>query len=115
MGSITFLNPALYEPVTVPVPERGQDTLLSLSEKYRLPLRCDCKSGVCGTCAVKVAPLHRDGPHAIRLSGMEKEVLHRLGKLSDQQYRSEQLPDMPPLWRLACQYVVEDEDIWVAL
>ncbi len=115
MGCISFLNPALHDRITVPVPEVGKPTLLSLSKKYQLALRCDCVSGKCGMCAVKVAPLNRESPRRVRLTGMEKEVLHRLGKLSDQQYQSEELPDMPPLWRLACQYVVGDEDIWVAM
>lgn len=29
-------------------------------------------------------------------------------------YDSDVLKDMPPLWRLACQYQVKDEDILVA-
>lgn len=95
---------------------RRRRTLLSLASKLRLSLRCMCREGACGTCAVKVAVLQsRDGSHTVRLSAEEKAVLFKSGKLTREQYESETLADNPPLWRLACQYVVRDEDILVAI
>jgi len=114
MGNVTFLTPAYYREVTVPVPPRGRRTLLGLGRRHDVPLRCQCRAGECGICAVKVAPLHR-APRPMRLSQREKEVLYRADKLSPQQFESETLTDIPPLWRLACRYVVNgDEDIVVA-
>lgn len=114
MGTVTFLSPALLKEVTVRVPARGRRTLLSLVRKYRIPLRCDCSRGGCGSCAVKVATLNRQGFKVVRLNEDEKAALFRAGKLTPQQYQSEVLAESPPLWRLACQYVVKDEDILVA-
>lgn len=113
MGTVTFLTPALYREVAVQVPPRGRRTLLSLARKHEVPLRYVCRAGNCGTCAVKVAPLRRVGPRYVHLSRDERQVLFHAGKLSRQQYESETLGDIPPLWRLACQYVVRDEDILV--
>lgn len=118
MGNVTFLTPVYYREVTVPVPPRGRRTLLGLGRRHDVPLRCDCRKGLCGTCAVKVAVLNRDhGPGTVRLSEKEKSVLYRAGKLTREQYESKSLADTPPLWRLACRYVVRDrdEDILVAL
>ena len=48
------------------------------------------------------------------MSDEELDTLFMAGKISKQQYESGMLPDIPPLWRLACQYVVTDEEIMVA-
>lgn len=115
MSTVTFLTQPLRDKLTVRVEAGEQRTLLSLIREYNLPKQCICGRGKCGTCAVKVAPMHRlTGPRTVRLSGEEKKALFMSGKLSRQQYESDALPDVPPLWRLACQYVVTDEEIMVA-
>ncbi len=118
MATVTFLAPGYHKEATVEVPPRGRRTLLRLARRHVLPLRCDCRKGQCGTCAVKVAVLNRDqGPGKVRLGRKEKSVLYKAGKLTRAQYESKSLSDTPPLWRLACRYVVRDrdEDILVAL
>ncbi|GAO35454.1 ferredoxin [Sulfuricella sp. T08] len=115
MAAITFLNPGLKDKVRVIIPPGSRATLLKLAKDLTLPLRCNCESGDCGTCAVKVVPLHHPhGNGTVRLGELEKNILFQAGKLSWQQYDSDVLKDMPPLWRLACQYQVKDEDILVA-
>jgi len=115
MSIVTFLTQPLRDKLTVRLEPREQRTLLSLIREYNLPKQCSCGEGKCGTCAVKVAPLNRQGgSRAVRLSNEERSALFKSGKLSQQQYESEALPDIPPLWRLACQYVVADEEIMVA-
>lgn len=98
----------------VVVPARGRRTLLSLARSHRVPLRYECRRGNCGSCAVKVAALNRPASKSVRLDMREKKVLFQAGKLTPQQYASETLTNTPSLWRLACQYEVEDEDILVA-
>jgi uncharacterized 2Fe-2S/4Fe-4S cluster protein (DUF4445 family) len=118
VANVTFLTPGYHRETTVEVPLRGWRTLLSLARQHAVPLRCDCRKGRCGTCAVKVAVLNRDhGPGRVRLGRKEKAVLYKAGKLTRAQYESKSLADTPPLWRLACRYVVRDrdEDILVAL
>jgi hypothetical protein len=105
----------MKDKVRVIIPPGSKATLLTLAKERMLPLLCNCESGSCGTCAVKVVPLHH--PHenrTVRLGELEKKILFQAGKLSWQQYDSDVLKDMPPLWRLACQYQVKDEDILVA-
>jgi len=115
MGTVTFLAPPFQDQFVVHTAFHGR-TLLSLARKFRVSLRCTCRKGACGTCAVKVAVLHpRSEPHTVRLSAEEKAVLYQAGKLTREQYESETLADSPPLWRLACQYIVRDEDILVAM
>lgn len=116
MSTITFLTqPLRNKKLTVRLAPQEQRTLLSLIQEYALPKECTCGEGKCGSCAVKVAPMHRQtGPRAVYLSDEERTALFKSGKLSRQQYESKALPDIPPLWRLACQYMVTDEEIMVA-
>ncbi len=116
MCKVTFLAPPFRDQFVVHIASRGRRTLLSLASKFRLSPHCICREGACGVCAVKVAVMHPGGgPHTVRLSADEKTVLYKSGKLTREQYESETLADNPPLWRLACQYVVRDEDILVAM
>jgi ferredoxin len=105
----------LPDRVTVNVDDRQGRTLLSLMREFRIPGYCRCEEGKCGTCAVKVVP-RRAQPEArsITLNSREKRALLKRGKLTQQQYEKDAIADMPPLWRLACQYVVGDEPILVA-
>jgi ferredoxin len=114
MRTVTFLTPPLRDKLTIRLEPDDRPTLLSLIRKLDLPKQCICGEGKCGTCAVKVAPLHRGtGARPVRLGEAERNALFQSGKLSQQQYESDALPDIPPLWRLACQYVVTDEEIMV--
>lgn len=115
MAAVTFLNPGLRDKIRISVPAGRNATLLELAREQDVPLRCRCKKGICGTCAVKVVPLRAEAaPRQVRLSWQEKALLLRAGKLSQSQFDNEALADMPPLWRLACQFQVPDEDILVA-
>ena len=115
MAAITFLNPGMKDRVKITLGPGPAISLLALAKAMMLPLRCQCESGQCGACAVKVVPLRgRVRGEEVRLGEREKTLLFQEGKLSQQQYEAELVPDMPPLWRLACQYQVKDEDILVA-
>ena len=116
MGMVTFLAAPFRRQHVLRVQAGGWRTLLNLARRLDLPLRCQCQAGACGTCAVKVAVLRPgNGGPGVRLGAEEKAVLYRAGKLTREQYESDTLPASPPLWRLACQYVVWDEDILVAM
>jgi ferredoxin len=115
MAAVTFLNPGLRDKVRITVPEGVHATVLKLAKEFDLPLRCKCEEGNCGVCAVKVVPLRSHAEsRAVHMEQKEKTLLLQAGKLSREQFENDTLTDMPPLWRLACQYQIEDEDILVA-
>lgn len=47
------------------------------------------------------------------LTEKEKTALRLAGKISQEQIADAEITDLPSLWRLACQYIVRDEDILV--
>lgn len=113
MAAVTFLSPTLAEPVVVRLPDAEGVSLLALARAYEVPLRCECGEGRCGACAVKVAPCGAQTGTA-RLTLRERGVLYEAGKLPPEDMVSAELPDHPPRWRLACQYLVGGENIVVA-
>jgi ferredoxin len=115
MATVRILGSStLQERVEASVGAEERRTLLSVMRERNLPHHLTCSEGRCGSCAVKVAPFKRTaGAGSVRLSELERKLLYRTGKLSRQQVEAEVLADIPPLWRLACQYVVQDEDIMV--
>jgi ferredoxin len=114
MGTVTFLSPSLTDAVKVQYQDYERPTLLSLAQGHGIPLQCDCLSNSCGSCAVKVAAVRPSEVDTVSLSAAEKATLLRAGRLTSEQYRAETLTANTPLWRLACQVVPCDEDIWVA-
>jgi len=116
MATVRILgSTALKDRIEAHVGVGERRTLLSVMRERNLPPRLTCGEGSCGSCAVKVAPFNRSSGRAgdVCLSEVERKLLFRVGKLSQQQYEADVLADIPPLWRLACQYVVQDEDIMV--
>ncbi len=113
MGKVTFVAMQLPDRVEIRVdPARG-DNLLELAVRHAVPLPCDCRSGECGRCAVKVARLHAVTGWA-RLTERERYLLLRAGKISLRESCNEYLPDHPAQWRLACEYRPGEEEIMVA-
>ena len=115
MATVRILGSSLLKDrVEASVGAEERRTLLSVMREQNLPHSLTCSEGRCGSCAVKVAPFGRmTGAGSVRLSEAERTLLFKTGKLSRQQAEADVLADIPPLWRLACQYVVQDEDIMV--
>ncbi len=57
--------------------------------------------------------LGKNAPKAIHLTDKEKLTLSVNGKLSKETLAKAEIEDMPPAYRLACQYLIQDEDILV--
>lgn len=113
MAKVTLLNP-LGKSATYTMPYGH--TLLNLANSLNLPLYTNCRMERCGECAVKVAVLGgRGGCKAQQLGEVEKSILYQAGKLSREQFASSGSSERRPIWRLACQYVVGNEEIMVAL
>ncbi len=114
MGNVMFIAPPFDAERVIRLEPRRGATLLALAREVPWPAHKTCGQGLCGACAVKI--VYRDrkrAPARIALSPDEKTVLYQAGKLTDAEYRAPDIPAHPALWRLACQYVVEDEDILV--
>lgn len=112
MATVTLLSP-LGQSVKSKLPY-GQ-TLLNLAGSLNLPLYTECRMQRCGACAVKVAVLDDRGAGQVGIGEVERSILYSAGKISREQFKSAAPPDNRSLWRIACQYVVGNEEIVVAL
>ncbi len=114
MGTVTFLDPPFLGQSVSRIAPYGR-TLLNLARSLNLRLHTDCRMGRCGACAVKVAVLGTRGKCKVHLGETEKTILYQAGKISREQYESNSIAGSKPVWRLACQYVIRNEEILVAL
>lgn len=113
MANVTFSSPAISKDVTIYAVAGDRQTILGLAQKHRIPVHCECQNGECGSCAIQVIQLGNKSPLAAHLTEKEKTVLVLTGKLKKQELAAIELKDLAPNWRLACQYMLLDEDIVV--
>ena len=113
MANVTFSSPKVKKDVTVYAIAGDRKTLLATAQANKIPVNFECENGECGSCAVEVSVLSNGQPMGMHLTEKEKTVLRLAGKISKTQIEDAELKDIPPPWRLACQYIVRDEDILV--
>jgi ferredoxin len=113
MANVTFSSPNMAKDVTVYAVAGDTHTLLSVAKKNNVPVECECENGICGSCVVDVSVLSGATPYAIALTEKEKSVLKLAGKITHEQIEAAENSDTPPPFRLACQYIVRNEDILV--
>jgi ferredoxin len=113
MANVTFSSPKLKKDLTVYATAGDTSTLLELAEKHHIPLDFECENGECGSCSVQVDVLSNKQPMGMHLTEKEKTVLKLSGKISKEQIQNAEVNDIPPPWRLACQFIVRNEDILV--
>lgn len=113
MANVTFSSPRMPRDITVYAVAGDRGTLLSVAKRHKVPLPFDCQDGECGSCLVEVKHLG-SCRYGIALTEKEKELLRELGKISPQEVMDAEVNDMPPRFRLACQYFVRHEDIFVS-
>ena len=113
MANITFSSPVMAKDVTVYAIAGHRGTILAVAKANKIPIPFDCQDGECGSCLVEVENLTPERKHGIALTEKEKELLRQLGKITRQEIVDAEVNDMPPRYRLACQYFVRDEDILV--
>ncbi|PPD43566.1 MAG: ferredoxin [Methylocystis sp.] len=114
MANVTFSSPVLARDVTVYAVAGDRGTLLAVAKAHKIPLPFDCQDGECGSCIVEIKHLSPDVKYAIALTEKEKELLKQLGKITKAEIENAEVNDMPPRYRLACQYFVRNEDIVVS-
>lgn len=113
MANVTFSSPAWNRDLTVYAVAGDRRTLLAVAKQHKVPVHFECENGECGSCAVRVDVLANKQPLAAHLTEKEKTVLKLAGKISKEQIADAELKDVPPPWRLACQFIVRDEEILV--
>jgi ferredoxin len=113
MANITFSSPKIKKDLTIYATAGDTGTLLELAEKNNIPLDFECENGECGSCSVQVEVLSNKQPMGMHLTEKEKTVLKLSGKITKEQIQNAEVNDIPPPWRLACQFIVRNEDILV--
>ena len=113
MANVTFTSPRMQRDVTVYAVAGDTHTLLSVAKKHKVPLESDCENGECGSCLIQVSVLSGKAPVGMALTEKEKTVLRFAGKITQEQLEAAETRDIPPPYRLACQFIVRNEDILV--
>jgi ferredoxin len=112
MPNVTFSSPVMHKNLTVYAIAGDTSTILSVAEAHKVPIPHDCKDGECGSCLIEVVTLTGKTMGSM-LTEKEKAQLKSLGKITAEQIHSAEVDDIAPPYRLACQYVVRDQDILV--
>jgi ferredoxin len=112
MPNVTFSSPILHKNLTVYAIAGDTSTILSVAEAHKAPIPHDCKDGECGSCLIEVVTLSGKTMGSL-LTEKEKSLLKSLGKITGEEIRAAEVEDIAPRYRLACQYVVRDQDILV--
>ena len=113
MANVTFSSPRMKKDVTVYATAGDTHTLLAVAKNHRIPVDFECQNGECGSCAVQVSVLSGKRPLGVMLTEKEKTVLTLAGRITKEQIAEAEVNDIPPPWRLACQFIVRHEDILV--
>jgi ferredoxin len=111
MPTITFSSPQISKTVVVPPHAGNAPTLLDVARANGVPILFTCEAGGCGACLVRVEVLSSPRvapPHCPE----EAFFLRAIGKFSadGDDERGENAG-----YRLACLYVVGEQDILVRL
>lgn len=113
MAIVTFSSPRMKKDLSVYAVAGDTHTLLSVAKANQVPLDFECENGECGSCAVQVSVLSDKTPMGVALTEKEKTVLRFSGKITAEQISAAETKDLPPPYRLACQFIVRNEDILV--
>lgn len=113
MANVTFSSPRMKKDMTVYATAGDTHTLLSVAKSHKVPVDFECENGECGSCAVEVQILTGKTPMGVALTEKEKSALKLAGKITRKQIEDAEVNDVPPPYRLACQFIVRNEDILV--
>ena len=106
MSNVTFSSPVLARDITVYAVAGDRGTILAVAKEHKIPIPFDCQDGECGSCLVEVKHLSPDRKYGIALTEKEKEMLRQLGKITRKEIEDAEVNDMPPRYRLACQWFI---------
>jgi ferredoxin len=113
MANVTFSSPRMPKDITVYAVAGDTQSLLAVAQAHKIPLDFECQNGECGSCLLQVSVLSGKTPYGVALTEKEKTVLRYAGKIAREQIEQAETNDIPPPWRLACQFIVRNEDILI--
>lgn len=113
MANLYFTSPIMSKNKKVVAVAGKRDTLLGVAHDNGIKIPFECKDGECGSCLIKVTHLDGERVKGIMLTDKEKNVLKSIGKLTPKEEERAQVNDIPPVYRLACQTIVTDEDLLI--
>jgi ferredoxin len=113
MANITFKSPTMQRDKTVYAVAGNTKTILALADEHKVPIPFECGDGNCGSCMIEVTYLNDKPRMGMALTEKEKARLKELQKLTPEEIEDAETNDMPPRWRLACQFIARDEDVLV--
>lgn len=109
MGAIRFVAPGFSETIRLDAARRPRPTLLAVAREHGIPVLFNCEAGGCAACIVHVEPATARVLPALTVE--EEFLLRAMGRLESGLETDS--TSQRPRFRLACQYVVGDEDIVV--
>ncbi|MEX8518176.1 MAG: 2Fe-2S iron-sulfur cluster-binding protein [Leptothrix sp. (in: b-proteobacteria)] len=113
MAIVTFSSPRMKKDLSVYAVAGDTHSLLAVAKANAVPVDFECENGECGSCAVQVTVLSDKTPMGVALTEKEKTVLRFSGKITQEQISDAETKDLPPPYRLACQFIVRNEDVLV--
>ena len=114
MPNITFSSPNMQKDVTVYAVAGSTDkTVLKHAKANKVPLPFECEDGTCGSCVVLVSPLEDKPRMSQALTEKERFTLSAAGLISRQELEDAVVKDMPPAYRLGCQFIPRDENVLI--
>lgn len=113
MPNVTFSSLKMKKDLTVYAPAGDRKTILGVAQAHAVPIDCECQKGECGSCLVEVIHIGNKPPMGVHLTEKEKLTLLTSGKLKKEEFEGLETADVAPRHRLACQYMLLDEDIVV--
>jgi len=113
MANITFTSPIMQKAKTVYAVAGNTKTILALAEEFKIPIPFECGDGDCGSCLIEVVTLEDKPKMGMSLTEKEKARLKELQKITPEEIENAEVRDIPPRYRLACQYIARDEDVIV--
>lgn len=111
MAIVTFTSPVMTRDKTVYAIAGDTRTVLTVAEEAGVVIPHDCRDGNCGSCLIEVEYETPNNRMAIALTEKEKAKLIELGKLTQAEVDEAEVSDMPPAYRLACQFIARDENV----
>lgn len=114
MANITFRSDIMPKDKTVYAVAGNTATILKLAEEYQIPIPFECGDGNCGSCLIEVTQLDDKPRMGMSLTDKEKARLRELQKLTAAELEAAEVNDLPPRFRLACQFVPRDENVMIS-